>query len=95
MTEIYYESRQVRIYIVTAVLLVIATVGVALRLSARKISSARFWWDDYTIVVALVFPLLWAYPFGLARILRKATDILLWPHSHVLASSSHRGQRTP
>ena len=32
----------------------LATVAVAARLSARKISAAPFWWDDYTIVISLV-----------------------------------------
>ena len=62
MTNINDQSSQVQIYTVTAILLAIATVGVALRLLARRISSARFWWDDYTIIVALVI----STPSGLA-----------------------------
>ena len=58
MTDLYYQSHQVQIYVVTALLLVIATVAVALRLAARRVSSAQFWWDDYTIIVALVLPFL-------------------------------------
>ena len=32
----------------------LATVAVAARLIARKISAAPFWWDDYTIGISLV-----------------------------------------
>ena len=31
-----------------------ATVAVALRLLARRISNATFWWDDWTILASLV-----------------------------------------
>ena len=33
---------------------VLATAAVVLRLIARRLSDAPFWWDDYTIVAALV-----------------------------------------
>ena len=32
----------------------LATLAVAARLIARKISAAPFWWDDYTILISLV-----------------------------------------
>lgn len=54
MTSINRDSHQVQIYVASAILLSLATVGVALRLLARRISSAKLWWDDYTIVIALV-----------------------------------------
>ena len=34
--------------------IVLATVSVAVRLVARQKSPAKLWWDDFTIVVALV-----------------------------------------
>lgn len=33
---------------------VLATIAVALRLHARKLSRAPFWWDDWTIIASLV-----------------------------------------
>ena len=48
------ESRAPELIATIAVLLGIATVAVALRLYARKISAAKIGWDDYLIIVALV-----------------------------------------
>ncbi len=42
------------IWVGTITTLVPATLAVILRLIARYISSASCWWDDYTIVLALV-----------------------------------------
>lgn len=51
---VYYQTRQPAVYVVTSVLLVLATTAVILRFWARHISVARYWWDDFTIIVALV-----------------------------------------
>jgi len=32
----------------------LATIAVAARLLARKMSAAPFWWDDWTIIASLV-----------------------------------------
>lgn len=42
------------IYVGTIAAIVPATIAVALRFFARYVSSAGFWWDDYTIVLSLV-----------------------------------------
>lgn len=53
-TEAHYESRSSAVYGGTISLLVAATFAVALRLLARGISAAKYWWDDWILVLALV-----------------------------------------
>lgn len=43
-----------RIYVGTITTIVPATIVVILRYIARYVAKAGFWWDDYTIVAALV-----------------------------------------
>lgn len=43
-----------KVWLGSVVSVVLATIAVALRLFARKLSSAPFWWDDWTIVASLV-----------------------------------------
>lgn len=43
-----------RIWVGTIVTIVPATFGVVLRFLGRHVSRAGFWWDDYTIAIALV-----------------------------------------
>ena len=50
----FYQSLTGPLYGITATLLAVATIAVVLRLFARKLSTASFWWDDWTIVAALV-----------------------------------------
>ena len=52
--DAYYQSRTPGVYGGTITLIIVATIAVALRLTARKVSTANFWWDDWTLVVALV-----------------------------------------
>ena len=47
-------SRASEDYGATITLTVLATLAVAARLVARKLSVAKFWWDDLLIVLALV-----------------------------------------
>lgn len=42
------------IYVGTIATIVPATIAVALRFIARYVSTAGFWWDDYTIALSLV-----------------------------------------
>lgn len=51
---VYYESRQSEIYGGTISLIVLATCAVVLRLIARQKTAAKLWWDDFSIVAALV-----------------------------------------
>jgi hypothetical protein len=53
-TETYHESQKSQIYGVTVTLVVAATLAVALRLVARRLSAAKYWWDDWMLVLALV-----------------------------------------
>ena len=48
------DSLAWKVWIGTIVSVVSATVAVAARLLARKISAAPFWWDDWTIIASLV-----------------------------------------
>ena len=43
-----------RIIAVAAVLITISTMAVILRFVSRLVSQAGFWWDDWTILAALV-----------------------------------------
>ncbi|KAM0805101.1 hypothetical protein BDR22DRAFT_817585 [Usnea florida] len=51
--DIYYQSRTAGIYGGTITLIIVAAIAVALRLTARSISAANLWWDDWTLVIAL------------------------------------------
>ena len=47
-------SNKKPVYVAVAVGFVLATGAVILRILARGISKAKFGWDDYTIIFALV-----------------------------------------
>jgi hypothetical protein len=42
------------IYVGTIATIIPATIAISLRFAARYVSSAGFWWDDYTIALSLV-----------------------------------------
>lgn len=48
------DSRQHQVVAIIAIFLTLAIISVFLRLISRKISKAKFWWDDYLIVLGLV-----------------------------------------
>ena len=48
------DSQAWKVWLGTIICVVAATIAVAARLLARKISAAPFWWDDWTIIAALV-----------------------------------------
>ena len=48
------NNRQVQLLAVTSTCLALSTVAVTLRLFARWSSAAKFWWDDWVAVLALV-----------------------------------------
>ena len=52
--DIDNQSRISEVYGGTISLIVLATVLVVARLFARRVSVAKLWWDDYTIIAALV-----------------------------------------
>ena len=49
-----HESNKKPIYAAVAVGFVLATGAVILRVIARRISNAKFGWEDHTIIFALV-----------------------------------------
>lgn len=48
------DSEAWKVWVGSVVSVVLATIAVIARLVARRISAANFWWDDYTIIAALV-----------------------------------------
>lgn len=43
-----------KVWLGSIISVVAATIAVAARLLARKVSAAPFWWDDWTIMASLV-----------------------------------------
>ena len=50
----HLNSRQVQIVSVTSMLIFLSTLAVGLRFVSRRISTGKFYMDDYVIVFALV-----------------------------------------
>ena len=70
-----YESQQPSIYAATFISWGLAVIAVVLRFTARKISKANFWWDDWLMIVALVtFPDL-MYQLVLMKSLRSSRHL--------------------
>ena len=53
-SDAYYQNRTAAVYSGTISLIIVAAIAVTLRLISRKVSAAPFWWDDWTLVIALV-----------------------------------------
>ena len=49
-----YNSDQVRILVTLSLMMILSTAIFLLRLLSRRISVARYWYDDYMVFVALV-----------------------------------------
>jgi hypothetical protein len=62
------------IYVGTIVTIVPATIAVILRFVSRHVAHAGFWWDDYTIAIALVSS---SSAFHLPKIYKKHVDLLI------------------
>lgn len=76
-----------RIYVGTITTIVPATIVVVIRFIARYVAKAGFWWDDYTIVGALVS----TQAFSSTRAVQEAdssigTDNQLGPGSDEMGS---------
>lgn len=50
----YHQTRVPDLYTATITLAVLQTITVIARFAARRIPAVNIWWDDYTIVLALV-----------------------------------------
>ena len=48
------QSRVPEIYGTTITMEVLATIAIIARLVSRKLSAARYWWDDLSILLAWV-----------------------------------------
>lgn len=53
-SEIHDESAEWKVLLGSILSVLLATAVVALRLVARRLSDAPYWWDDYTICGSLV-----------------------------------------
>lgn len=53
--EYLAESHSGRILATAIPCTIIATIAVALRFTARRQVTAKIWWDDYSILFALMF----------------------------------------
>ncbi len=60
MAENVYATKTSKLIGADVVLIILSGIAVALRLWSRKISRVGFWYDDYTILLAL--PLAWMMP---------------------------------
>lgn len=96
----YNQTRVPDLYAATIALAIIQTLTVIARFAARRISAAHIWWDDYTIVLALVTHL----PIHLLiYIIRSAyttlgpglrtVRLLLGPNPNLQFWASHSGIR--
>ena len=54
VSEIHDESAEWKVLLGSILSVILATTVVALRLVARRLSDAPYWWDDYTICSSLV-----------------------------------------
>ena len=52
-----YNGEQKHLLAVEISLAILATIAVALRFYSRSLVKARFWWDDFVILFALVHTL--------------------------------------
>ena len=62
------DSMAWKVWLGSVISVVAATLAVAARLFARKISAAPFWWDDWTIMASLVSTELTSTPIRSLRI---------------------------
>ena len=53
-SDVYSQSRVGDLYAGTIPLAIMAWIFVALRFYSRYMSTAKFWWDDWTILLAVV-----------------------------------------
>lgn len=53
-TAVSHDNISWHIWVGTTTTVVPAIIAVTLRFTARYVSRAGFWWDDYTILAALV-----------------------------------------
>lgn len=50
----FYEGSSTSLPAYSLALMILATVAVLSRLLSRRISAAKFWWDDVLIIIGLV-----------------------------------------
>ena len=74
-------NRQPLVLAFTITMTVLATVAVALRIIARRISAADFWYDDYTCLFALV---------GITHLGKQVDIRLMRSADHVLFDRCYR-----
>ena len=54
MVEVYSHSRIPEVLGGTITVVTLALISIGGRIAGRKVSAAKFWWDDWVIFVAMV-----------------------------------------
>lgn len=73
MAEDIYATKTARLIGADIVLILLSGIAVALRFWSRKISKVGFWYDDYTILIAMA--LAWVMP--MLNLIGKSVDLSL------------------
>lgn len=61
-----------KVWLGSVVSVALATIAVAARLLARRLSAAPYWWDDWTIIASLVrLALIWKSPGSIGLVKEK------------------------
>ena len=97
MPSINNQNLTAEIFGITGALLFLSSLAVALRIISRRLSSASFWWDDGTIIAALVYSTILSSLSELPRTLLifGHPDIILWSHCLLLGPVYCRRSRPP
>ena len=65
----------------TIVLIVVSTLAVALRFWSRAVvptaKASRFWWDDWTILVAWVWRISIIWPYWMLTPIRSSSSLIV------------------
>ena len=92
MSTVNQHNRVGEVYGSVTTLIIITTIAVILRLLARKISAAPFWWDDWTIISALVKlsggPSNRMHTDDLSRSRFLASTVVFWFRSAIMISDA-------
>lgn len=75
VNNVYYEIGASEVYGGITTLAVVAAIAVVLRMVARRVAAASYWWGDLSIVVALVSVAQWC---TVSRDIDTWMEVLKW-----------------
>ena len=84
MVEDIYATKQSKLIGADIAFIVLSALFVVLRLLARHIARAGYWWDDYVIVVALVL----AWIPATANLLGKVSSLNIFVYQRLTSASA-------